>query len=447
MKRGLAIGLICLCPVSTSAAEKSIFKWHTDFRTQYLAEENRDLGTKDDDPGQAVTLDARLKLDYRPHHNIRSFLDVSAVKSFGDDRQTEDVTGTERPSDDYLELRQAWLRFDRVFNNRPLQFQLGRQRIREDYALWWNDDLDAARAIYSGKSFKGFIGVAENLGSYRTSHDMTEDKRNILHVMGEASFVLDNDHRLELRTLYEDDHSGIEDAGEQVDYADYDREDGKIGWAGLRFAGTQPVVKGLKYRLDALLAGGDIEEIETLGEIVIGADKESILGFAVDGAVEIPIEDRGSFLLGYAYGSKEFRQSEIYGNSSRMGYSTSSIHHYGEAFRPELSNIHVLTAGWSMPVNENDLTLLYHYYRLDDADEGLQKSRINADTGSGDADLGHEIDAVMNIDLDRQIPALGRLPGDKNIRFSMGVFKAGDAFVEASGELSYRALAEFRLRY
>ena len=230
-----------------------------------------------------------------------------------------------------------------------------------------------------------------------------------------------------------------------------DIEDTRLGWAGLRLAGTaSPRFSGLKYRLDGIVMSGSSNDLMISSGVVSGVEQENLLGFAFDGNVEIPLgKGRApNLLLGYAYGSPEFRQSEIYGNSSPFGYATSAIHHYGEALRPELSNLHVLTAGISAPILSNsDITFLYHYYRQDENTDRLRSSRLKAFTSGNSNDLGHELDAVLNISLNDEIPALKNVSGDKKFRLSSGIFRAGEAFAEASGEYYYRLLAEFSIRY
>lgn len=454
MKKFLSLILLSLsAPAIAYAAgseNQSPFKWTLDLRSQYVDEENVDLGTRDEKTSGALSLNSKLKLFYRPVRNLLTYIEGDAVKSFGDGIKTEDENGLSRPARDYLELRQAWLRFHKVLDT-PFQFQLGRQRIREDYALWWNRDLDAMRAIYAGEDFKGFIGIAQNLASYRSSEDMHESSKDQLHLMGEASFGLNPSTKLEWRGLYEDDHSGHADIGDEVERDNFDREDGQLGWMGLRLAGTAtPKFSGFKYRLDGLVMAGNSDDLLVTSGIVTGSRQEDLLGFAFDGGLEIPLAQgrAPNLLLGYAYGSPEFRQSEIYGNSSPMGYSTSTIHHYGEALRPELSNLHVLTAGLSSPIlTKSDFTVLYHYYIQDDQTDRLRSSRIRAFTDGKSAYLGQELDAVLNISLDDEIPTLTNLEGSKKFRLSSGIFRAGEAFAEASGEYYYRFLAEFSIRY
>ncbi len=399
--------------------EKSDFIWHLNTRLQYLSEENRDLGTRNEDRSGNFTFDTRLIGKYRPSGGFLAYFEGGAVQTVGDGMAPEDETGAPRPSSGFFELRQLYIRFDKLISDLPLQFQLGRQRIREDYALWWNRDLDAARVLYAGDKFKGFIGVAKDLAYYRTDDERGEERGKALHILGETSFVLTPQDNLEFRGLYEDD----------------DNTDSKRGWAGFRFAGVQSALHGLKYRLD------------TIG--MTGTDENHVSGWALDAGAELPLGEKlPSLIIGYAYGSRDFRQSKIYGNSSRVSGSSTSINNYGEAFRPELANLHILTAGISIPVmNASDLSFLYHYYRMADESADLGDTHVTASPAGTDKDLGQELDAIFNVKLNDELenPAFPDL--EKNIRISTGIFRAGDAFASAGDEISYRALAEFRLRY
>ncbi len=436
MKILLALPLLLIAAPAFAKDKKPAFDWHFDLKSQYVAE----------DRGQAGTFEGRARLKYRPANNLLAYLDLSAVKSYGGGAFTEDSTGLERPSKDYLELRQAWLRADKVFGT-PLQLQLGRQRIREDYALWWNRDLDAVRALYATDAFKGFIGVAQNLASYRTSDDMDDDEKDQFHAMAEASFLLDKNNGIEARALFENDYSGHPETGAVIARNDRDREDGRLGWAGLRYKGEHDA---LKYRVDGIAMTGRVARTDFAGDTVTGTRGDDVSGFAFDGGADIKLagEDSPVALFNYAFGSRDFRQSEIFGNATPLGLSTATIHHYGEVLRPGLSNLHILTAGLSVPVlKSGSLTFLYHHFWLADENAPLRSRHPGFALTGRDRHLGQELDAVFDLALDPEIPVLAQLGGDKDFRLSTGVFRAGSAVSPLNDDLFYRALAEFRIRY
>lgn len=437
---------------------------------QYIFEDNRDLGTLTEDSADSFVADARARVTYRPTDTFLAYFEGLGVKTWGS-ASGEDETGISRPSGDYLEARQAFVKFSELGGVIPLDLQIGRQRIREDYSLWWNRDMDAVRVNYTTTLLKGFFAVAEELASYRTTNNhLDADLDNRLRVMFEASQVLTYGHELQFRALYEDDHSGTGNVGGQVDAFDTDPEDQKIFWGGLRSTGTTEIGAAddlfgtLHYRVDGIVAAGTEDMVTTAAtanpdiRTVTAINDRDVLGWAVDAGADISINAplNPKFIVGYAFGSGDdgsgtdtaFRQSDLQGNSSRLGLSTSSINNYGEALRPELSNLHVLTAGVGIPLlSASDVNFLYHYYMLDNEETGLRSSRVRAAVNGTDSNIGQGLDVVMNFDLGKEIPMLYSPKTDTDLRVSLGGFRAGDAYGDAEGEKMARALVQLRVKF
>ncbi len=437
---------------------------------QYVFEDNRDLGTLSEIPADSFMLDGRLRVTYKPSDTFMGYFEGSGVNTWGS-ASGEDETGAVRPSGDYLELRQAFVKFSELFGVIPLDLQIGRQRIREDYALWWNRDVDAVRLNYNSTLFTGFFAVSEDLASYRSSDShLDENVDDRLRVMFEASQMISQGHKLQFRALYEDDHSGTGTIGGKIDANDTDSEDQQILWGGLRSVGTHDlsatssVFGALNYRVDAIVAAGEEDMITSAPtadpdvRTVTAIDNRDVLGWAFDAgadvSVQAPLDPR--FIVGYAYGSGDdgdgtdtaFRQSDLNANSSRIGVSDSGINNYGEALRPELSNLHIFTAGIGFPLlNASDLSFLYHYYRLANEETGLRSSRVRASVTGTDSDVGQGVDVVMNMDLNKEIPLLYTAPVDTKLRVSLGGFEAGDAYGTAEGEQMARALVQLRVKF
>ena len=136
---------------------------------------------------------------------------------------------------------------------------------------------------------------------------------------------------------------------------------------------------------------------------------EDIDGWAFDVMAKYTFENewRPNVLLGYAYGSGEkdsspqmgYRQSGYNDNNAKIGGVT-SIRYYGDVFRPELSNIAILTAAASFRPFENAaLSFIYHTYVQDYASQTQPLNDLRIGTGSvpngRDPDLGSEVDLVF----------------------------------------------------
>ncbi|HRC26584.1 MAG TPA: hypothetical protein PKX87_04035, partial [Alphaproteobacteria bacterium] len=181
-----------------------------ELKYQSLVEDNMDL--VDDGLEHTPSLEGKLKIKAFLPQDISAFWEGRAVKTRrGGTVEDDDGVQTAGNVDAFAEWRQSWLRFDEAFGVIPLSFQIGRQRLSEPRALWWNKNFDAARVIYDTTLFSGMFGVGEDLFSYKTSQDdFMESDEQRLRAFAEGSWLYRPDHHADLRVLYEDDHSGLE---------------------------------------------------------------------------------------------------------------------------------------------------------------------------------------------------------------------------------------------
>lgn len=439
-----------------------------DVKGQYLYE---DLDLNDDRTSSSGSLEARARFSYTPYDRLHLLSEIRGVTTAGHsfaDQETGDTSST----NGFLELREAWAKIDDV-GLPGLAAQIGRQRIREPYAFWWNDNIDAARAIYESTAFRGFLGVGENLASYRTSDDdFKQDDKDLRLILAEASWLLPEAQRFELRALYQDDHSGAKAPGARESADDRDDRDADLFWFGARLIRGRAKLnasdseKFFGYRADLVGVAGDEDLTATsagaAGSRIIGATRnQDVLGWAFDGAVDFAFHReflKPVVTLGYAYGSGDdnaadgtdhaFRQTDLRGNSSLVAGSSRPFHQYGEALQPELSNLHIFTLGGTLiPNPSSDISLIYHYYRRDDGAGPLRSTRLGTAPSTSDRDIGHGLDLSYNIDLGKAFGA--NMPYLKNVSFrsAAGAFRAGQAYGANDGEYAFRGLAEIQARF
>lgn len=435
---------------------------------QHNAFESSDLGTSDKDLQDSISVQPRVKIKGDLSDTLKTYADIRAVLIEGNSGAQDD-TGQIVFNKDFLEVRQLWLKRESVFGHGPLGFQIGRQRLKESRTNWWNRDIDSARMLYNSTLFKGFLGVGQNLSSYRTSDgDFMEDDEDRLRVFAEGSWQWKYNHYFDIRGLYEHDYSGIEEAGEQIRTDDQDRYDADLVWVGTRFKGTfKPKgIKTLSYNMDGMMVAGR-EDTLTTGpgstdefRTVTSVTGRDVLGWALDADVDIALDHDLSptVTFGYAYGSgdpdssdgkdKAFRQTGLHGNATRLGASTGALRNFGDVLQPELSNLHVLTAGAGMLVGTfSDLNLFYHYYHLDEPAAALRHSSIAADLNGRDRSLGHGADLIFNTDLSKQFGLQTRGLDNMRFKFLLSGFRAGEAYGDAEHETAFRLFSELQVRF
>lgn len=432
--------------------------------------ENDDLGTETNTFQDSQSLEARVRATGTITNDIKAMGEFRAVKSHGEGGGFDPDTGEALGADDFLELRQYWVQFTSVLGYTPLSAKIGRQRFSEPAGLWWGRDFDAVRVSYDTTLLNSFIAVGQNLASYRTTgSDFRNDDQDILRIFAESAWQWQYNHFLEARFVYMKDYSGRSALGSLVPADNRDDLDSDLVWAGLRSRGQIPSMLSVRqkasYRIDLMgLAGHDKIEDTTAAAVgvrsVSGYDDKDVLAWAFDSNLRLPlpVASDPELILGYAYGSGDdntadgtnhtFRQTGLDSNSTRYGLSMGSIHNFGSVLRPDLSNIHILTAGLSLPLfAATDVTGIYHYYLLDEESGDIATSGISAPLNNGDHELGHGFDLLFNTELTEEFGLNTGAIGPVTLKTTLGAFNAGEAYSAAEDEWSSRAYVELQIRF
>lgn len=457
----------------TYAVEESWFtekiRFSVDVKYQHIHEDNADLGTRFEDSSTRFSADIRPKIFFQPTETITSYAEGRVV--FTEGSSSLDDPGLSPES--FAELRQFWVKFDDLFHLRSLALQVGRQRIREDRNIWWNRDFDAIRVRYDSTLFRGFIGIGQNLAEYRTgSGDFSEEDIDRLRIFGEGQWQLRPNQAISVRFLYENDHSETGTIGQLVDADDRDDEDLDLFWIGGRFIGDLKPniqhVKNIYYRLELIAAFGDETLLTTSRgpsddfRVIATVRNRDVWAWAVDAAInvalDIPLNPVLTFGYTFASGDDDpmdgtdntFRQTGLHGSSSRIheDFSAGTMRNYGEVLRPELSNIHIITAAVNIPVlTYSEFNLIYHYYHLDNESAGLRDTGISARLNGVDKGLGHGLDLVSIIHIGTELNLSQPLLRRMFIKISLGGFIAGEAYGVGEGEFSFRTVTELKFRF
>ncbi|MCB1783655.1 MAG: alginate export family protein [Alphaproteobacteria bacterium] len=473
---GACLALAMVAAPLAAHAEGPSINVRTDLRAQVIGEDNADLGVLSNEPTDSEALEAKVKVDGNVTDNISFLVEFRGVKNYGSGGSVDTDTGEAAGRKDFLELRQYWVQVDNLFGDySPFAVRAGRQRIKEDRGLWWNRDLDAVSLMYDATLFDAQLTVGQNLAEYRTSDDsFLQDDQDILRVLGETSWQWRYGQFLESRFAYQNDYSGMESAGIIIPSDDRDESDADLFWFGVRaqgdLGGLQPKLEPTRvnYRVDVMgVTGHDEVQSSTSGpgsnRTVTGVSDKDVLGWALDAEVNVPVpvsvaSQEPVFILGYAFGSGDddstdgtdhaFRQTGLDGNTSRPGTASGSIHNYGSVLRPDLSNIHVMTAGVVVPVSQaSDVTGLYHYYRLDEKATSLSTSGIDASLNGTDKGLGQGLDVMFNSNLTKEFGLPDQTVERVDFKATLGAFRGGNAYGAGDGETAVRGQVELRFRF
>lgn len=442
-------------------------------KSQHILEDDTDLETQGFNKRTSQSYQVGLSANIELAEDIHAYAEGRAVKNLGSGGGEDPETGEANGVRDYAEFRQGWIEFSELGGVVPLSLKAGRQRIREDYSLWWNRDTDAVTLNYDSTLLNGFFGVAQNLAAYRTTgEDFSEDDEDILRVMAEGSWQYAYGHFAEARFMAGHDYSGMEDIGTLVRANNRDTSDARLFWSGVRLRGgfenwpMQGMTRPLSYRLDLMSVAGQ-DELQSSAasaspafRTVTGSSERDVLGWAIDASVDVPLPVPADPLLtlGFAWGSGDddttdgddgaFRETGLDSNYSKLGLSSGTLHNYGSVLRPDLSNLLVATAGIGVPLlNASDISFFYHRYWLDEKSGPLTASGIDAPLSGTDSDLGQAVDVLFDLNVSKELGLQGRGLDKIALKTTAGAFFPGDAYNPNDDETALRGIVELKIGF
>jgi alginate production protein len=319
-------------------------------------------------------------------------------------------------SDTYLERGEMWLYSEDILGS-DVSIDLGRLNFEDDRRWWWDDELDAARAIWEGESAELAVAIAYELGSDRSDQSYVDpDQERVLRWIAEFSWDFADEHSFQLFLLHQDDHSPTQQVGDFVSPDHEDDSDARLTWFGARQTGIFDLEKRglLGYWLDTGLVEGretflEFGDPENGRAEVEERSSHDVRGWGFDVGMSWlpPLAFEPRLFVGYAYGSgdataggddRSYRQTGLQANEAGFG-GVELFPSYGLLLQPELSNLHVVTVGAGISLlRSSSLDLVYHHYRQDDASDELLDSFIEAELTGRSKRLGWGVDLVLAVE-------------------------------------------------
>jgi alginate production protein len=296
----------------------------------------------------------------------------------------------------------------------PLTLQIGRVALLERRSWWWDEDLDAVRAIYAPQGWRLESGLARELGRVSTAQSGIDPAaRGVTRWFGQVTREWAPRHRVDLFWLSAWDRSGSPAVGTAFVEDQEDALDGRQRWLGLRASGEQRWAFGHRwtYRADWVQLRGRQSRTPFTSDpqerLIAGVTQEVALrSYAWDVGAQwiLPGEARPTFSIGWAQGSggglsggvdRSFQQTGLHENKSRVG-GVKRLRYYGELLDPELSNLDVASAGLGFRFRgKNSAELIWHRYRQLQPSVAVTGSRLSQAPSGISRRLGHELDLFM----------------------------------------------------
>lgn len=376
-------------------------------------------------------------------------------------------------SDWVLARNESWLYLGSLLET-PLGLQIGQQRFADEREWWWDQNLDALRVRFDRERFHAEASVAQQLFAEATNADgIDPEQEDVLRFLGSAQWEWASKQRIGLYLLHQDDSSSPLPQGACVrslppnfqpspfftagciDPNREDESDADLTWFGISAAGRRRLGRAgaLHYWLNAAGVVGDETFYDVTGptnERRVGSvNHNDVRGWGIDvwATWQTKIAARPRLTLGYAFGSGErnavkqqdtgFRQTGLQDNNDKL-LGVDSFRYYGELVDPELSNLHIVTAGLGFRLlRESSIELLYHYYRQAHAAPFLRDVGFKRDPDGRHRSIGQELDVVLGLeDWDPfEIEIIGAL------------FRTGAAFAPDENHLSSLGILQVRLNF
>lgn len=394
----LVLATFCLMPIAYAEEEEEdemLPAWLElggSIEIDYEAQRNFDLSNKQSDRIDLLPVELQLEVEIALSENFLLYFQPTL---------TRDIELREKGRD---ETRITELLIEELFlhlrdPDSGLSLLIGRQSYEDARQWFYDDELDGFRGQFENETVTLQASVArKSLVDEDLLSDVKEEPIN--------SFVLYGAYRpmpdisLGAYEILQDDRRSSDD---------------RTIHFGIFSNGV--IAEQLRYWFDAAYVDGQ-------------EDDTQLRGFGLDllASYDIDLPLSPYVTLGYAFGSgdsdpeddfdRSFRQTGLQSNEVAVGGLT-PLSFYGEAFDPELSNLHIFTAGIGLrPLEELSIDLLYHHYRQVEASDELADSAFSAQPNGRSRRLGSELDLVAGYEVEDLF----------DVRAFFGYFEPGRAF-------------------
>lgn len=458
----LAPGLACTPALGMEAADYGL-----KLKLSALGESPRDLGSSDADDTQEATLEINPEILLRVSPDFSSYLRLQA---FAATDQVVLTDNNDQPSrtDAFAGLREFWIEYGGLSSYPGEVLRLGRQRLRQEDALWYDRDIESLRWIFDTTLLQANVGVAQAFDTYRTDDSrLPTELEDRLYVYGDVGREWQPAHRVGLRMAHAADREDAPALGAAASHRDKLRS-GDLTWLGLHAEnGYHELQRAggsgqrLAYWAQVTMLTGDetAAGLDPLTGVVTFRSERDVRAWAGDLGLRLRVSSALPLQLGaaYAYGqggsddgeSNEFRQTGLHSNRSRYTGTRTLVHRFNEALRAELSNLSVASLFASLQLEQGDASLVLHRFSRDDGESRVVTDGLDLQPVDGAGrDLGRGYDLVLT----RYFGAL-KDPTDPEgdvqtaLRLRASWFDPGDAYGGSATDPAYRVVLEGALQF
>lgn len=405
--------------------------------------------------------------DWAGFVRVRGYASSGELLQAGNDDNNAAIS----EDDAFVALKEAWIEYGGLSDYPGEVLRLGRQRIRNDDAQFFDQDIDALRWIFDTTLLEADLGVARQFDSYRSDGlDIPSEQKERTYSFGHVAWDWAPMQRFGLRAVYARDDNPLPAAGEPFTPAER-RSRGKQFWIGVfadNHAYDWKLDQSLSYWASITYLGGRRDlAVEDDGSlfpdagvaVASGIDEESVSAWAAEAGLRFRIYGplRGGVAFMHSSGGEEgnsgaqYAQTGMQSNYSRFTGTRTQIYRYNEAFRPEQGNLQALTAFVSASAGAYDTSLIYNHLSRPEADGAVISNGLTVAPTQAGRDLGSGVDLVLTRYFSVGAPAEAprytpQETGDSSLRLRGSWFTPADAY-GADAKDDYRIAVELTLWY
>lgn len=444
------------------AAHALDFEWRLKATAAGVADGGRDLGLEHADPTREGYLDltpwvhAQFSPGWAGFVRVRGYAPTGRLLQPGDEDNNESASKKA-----FVGLKEAWIEYGGLTSYPGEALRLGRQRIRNDDAQFFDEDIDAARWIFDTTLVDADLGIAHQFDTYRTDDvDLPRDQDHRSYAFASLAYDWAAGQRIGARVVYAGDSNDLADVGEGIDPGERLTRS-KQAWLNV-YLDSHPYdwrqLQPLSYWVSGTYLTGsrDHDEFDPLTGTVTGQDHGDDIS-AWSGEAGVRAQIAGPLQAGVALshssgGNKsQYEQTGVQSNYSRFTGTRTQIYRYNDAFRPELGNLQAATAFVASRAGAWDASLIYNKLRRPDDAAPVYSDAVSALPTVDDHDLGQGLDLVLTryFSLGGAGPATAYTPddtGDSSIRLRGSWFDPGKAYGNDAKD-EYRVVLELTLWY
>lgn len=422
----------------------------------------RDFGLNNRSDTRTLYLDATpwVHVNFSPEWagflRARLFAPTSTVLP-----QSNDNNNVQASNKVYVGLKEGWIEYRGLTSYPGESLRLGRQRIRDTDAEWWDDDIESLRWIFDTTLLHANLAVARQFSTYRSDGaPVPRQQKDRTYVLGSISTNLTPAFRIGLRAARADDNYTLPAAGVPYD-SNKKLRDAHLTWLGInidngffRWHGAPALTV---WNSDTWVYGHERQALtDSSTQTVTGRRADRVMGFAVESGARYrlpinwwPINIGASAVYSSGSGTPghNFEQTGLQSNSSRFTGTRTLINRFNDAYRAELGNLTVFTGFVSTQWRKYDASFIFSHFQRPDGYGQVITDGIYVQPVNDSKQLGNGYDLVLTRYLggDDQAPLPDYLPDEdsrSSIRLRGSLFQPGSAYGPRA-KTEYRADLEF----